>query len=539
MGIRFALDWKCSSSQITSPLANLSSSSSKQQKQLSTSVRSREVSYESARAFILSVTPDESETMCKSPSKTYGALQLMDTESKDTKMNLGTDLLYDQLDDVRMPIQDYTSVSRDQVLEVKGKSRFNLLHKNLERIEETFMDKDLLALEKEILIQLGKLGALELFRACLSRSLRMPSTIDDQVSDLIVRSRKKEERKLRREKTSEKICALIHCAESVSKLSRRAAGSTVRNSSRSRTRRHKVARNEAEMSRRVKDVADLETIRTKLEAESGQVASFRRWAEAVGVEEKVLQQRLHYGWFCRDKLLKSTHSLIVYLARNYRGLGISLEDLYQAGNVGVLKGAERFDHERGCQFSTYVQYWIRKEMSSLIEHHSREIHIPVALSRRINQIKKARKSLYNLHGRYPDDEEIARFSGLSVAKIQFASKCPRIVGSLDQKMGDSLSAKYMNYAEDKSIKTPEEIVTREHLQKDIYKLLQGLHPRESQVIFLRYGFWDGQCKSLGEIAGIFKCTKEWIRKVEKSALNKLRKEEAEQRNLSQYLNLQL
>ncbi|KAL5728941.1 hypothetical protein ACHQM5_001961 [Ranunculus cassubicifolius] len=507
MGIRFALDWKCSSSQITSPLANLSSSSSKQQKQLSTSVRSREVSYESARAFILSVTPDESETMCKSPSKTYGALQLMDTESKDTKMNLGTDLLYDQLDDVRMPIQDYTSVSRDQVLEVKGKSRFNLLHKNLERIEETFMDKDLLALEKEILIQLGKLGALELFRACLSRSLRMPSTIDDQVSDLIVRSRKKEERKLRREKTSEKICALIHCAESVSKLSRRAAGSTVRNSSRSRTRRHKVARNEAEMSRRVK---------TWRQSEQNWKLKVDRW-QASEDGQKLLELK----------------------RRNYRGLGISLEDLYQAGNVGVLKGAERFDHERGCQFSTYVQYWIRKEMSSLIEHHSREIHIPVALSRRINQIKKARKSLYNLHGRYPDDEEIARFSGLSVAKIQFASKCPRIVGSLDQKMGDSLSAKYMNYAEDKSIKTPEEIVTREHLQKDIYKLLQGLHPRESQVIFLRYGFWDGQCKSLGEIAGIFKCTKEWIRKVEKSALNKLRKEEAEQRNLSQYLNLQL
>ncbi|KAF9613921.1 hypothetical protein IFM89_013168 [Coptis chinensis] len=556
-------------------------------------VTTREASYESARAFILSVTPEDSETQCKVPLKSYtssfGTLQVMESGSKELKMSLGKGLhttWYDQIDDIRMPMQEYTSIY-SRGLREKEKSSFYLLCKNIEEIERIFVDEDLVALEREIYIQLEKLGALKLFHACLARALAIPTTLNshteltkhsstegdvhDHVNITIVRSGKKEERKSRREKISKtvsKTSSLAPMSKSISKPPRRAIGSTVGSSYKSRSRRQKVVRNEAEMSRRVKDVADLEKIRTKLEIESGQVASFHSWAEAAGVDMKVLQQRLHYGWFCRDKLLRSTHSLVVYLARNYRGLGVSLEDLYQAGNMGVLKGAERFDHTRGYQFST-----------------------------RINQIKKVRKTLYTLHGRYPDDDEISRFSGLSIAKIRFASQCLRIVGSVDQKVGDDQSAKFTSpYTEnfgsenqctggfsfenfvqnfvivfllvshnefyrkgrgvvadiymlnlflvlkeftvDTSIKSPEEVVMRQHMQKDLYELLQWLHPRESQVLVLRFGLWDGQCKSLQEIAKIFKCTKEWIRKIEKSALTKLRKEEV-QRNLNQYINLQL
>ncbi|PIA64551.1 hypothetical protein AQUCO_00100199v1 [Aquilegia coerulea] len=500
--------------------------------------------------------------MCKSPSKSCtsltGALQVMETDSKEMKLNLGKGLhrtMYDQIDDIRMPSQDYTSTS-SQGSHVKEKSRFNLLYKNLEKIEEIFFDEDLVTLEKDILMQLGKIGALQLFHVCLSRTLQTSITtnystqltnnpreaeIDNQVGDVIVRSTKKEERKSRRERSLEKpgkTSAVMPSSKTISNYPRRATGSTVGNLSKSRIRRHNVARNEAEMSIRVKDVAELEKIRTKLEAESGQVASFRRWAEAAGIAEKVLQQRLHYGWFCRDRLLRSTHSLIVYLARNYRGLGISLEDLYQAGKVGVLQGAERFDHMRGYKFSTYVQYWIRKSMSSLVENHSRVIQIPVTLSRRINKIKKARRTLYNVHGRYPDEDEIARFCGLSLAKLRLANQCPSIVGSVDQRIGDNFSPKYMEFTPDTSIETPEEFILRQRMKKDLYELLQGLHSRESQVLVLRYGLWDGQCRSLQEIANIFKCTKEWIRKIEQSALTKLRDEDVN-KGLSQYLNLQL
>ncbi|PIA64556.1 hypothetical protein AQUCO_00100199v1 [Aquilegia coerulea] len=478
-------------------------------------VRGREASCESARAFIPSVTSEDSETMCKSPSKSCtsltGALQVMETDSKEMKLNLGKGLhrtMYDQIDDIRMPSQDYTSTS-SQGSHVKEKSRFNLLYKNLEKIEEIFFDEDLVTLEKDILMQLGKIGALQLFHVCLSRTLQTSITtnystqltnnpreaeIDNQVGDVIVRSTKKEERKSRRERSLEKpgkTSAVMPSSKTISNYPRRATGSTVGNLSKSRIRRHNVARNEAEMSIRVKDVAELEKIRTKLEAESGQVASFRRWAEAAGIAEKVLQQRLHYGWFCRDRLLRSTHSLIVYLARNYRGLGISLEDLYQ-----------------------------------------------VTLSRRINKIKKARRTLYNVHGRYPDEDEIARFCGLSLAKLRLANQCPSIVGSVDQRIGDNFSPKYMEFTPDTSIETPEEFILRQRMKKDLYELLQGLHSRESQVLVLRYGLWDGQCRSLQEIANIFKCTKEWIRKIEQSALTKLRDEDVN-KGLSQYLNLQL
>lgn len=554
MGIRYLLHSKWGSS--SSPF--LSNPSPRP-----TSVRSKDVSYESERAFILSIAPED--TLCKDSFKScqtsFGALEVVETGSQDMKVKLDRGLpraLYSQTDNMQRLNQDYTSISC-QGLEVKEKSRFSLLLKNLEKIEEIFIDEDFKMLERDIMIQLGKLGALQLFHTFLSRSFKTPTAIDfatqvtkhsrnlsmeaeidGQPSTSIVRSRKKEGRKLRRGQITDKadlISSVTPSSKSLSKFPWQTVGSTVRISSRSRSRRFKIARSEAEMSRRVKDVADLENIRINLEGESGQLISFQKWAEAVGVDEKALQQRLHYGWFCRDKLLKSTHSLVVFIARNYHGHGISVEELYQAGKVGVLKGAERFDHTRGYQFSTYVHYWIRKEMSILVEQRSREIQIPVALRRRIDQIKRARRALYNLHGRYPDDDEIARFSGLSIAKIISASKYPRIVGSVDQRMGDDLKAKIREFTADPSIKPPEEVVMRKHLQKDIYELLQGLHPRERQVLVLRYGFWDGQCKSLEEIARIFKCTKEWIRKVEKSALTKLRKEEVH-RKLSQYLSLQ-
>ncbi|OVA08500.1 RNA polymerase sigma-70 [Macleaya cordata] len=551
----FRLDWKWVFPVQSSFPTNSST------KLYSSSVRGKEVSYESARVSILSVIPDESEPFIKDPFKAYacssGALEIMESSSvemEEMKMviNKGSyRTLYNPIDGITIPMQDERSTSASSLRENKT-SYFSLLMDSLEKVEEIFVDADLVRLERDILIQLGKLGALNLFRACLSRnvktttlSLSIPvpklpkdsptsGAVNDQVINVTVLSGRKEERKSKRKRALEKAANISASSPAMKRISKTHQRAT--SSSNKKSRRLIIAKNESEMSWGVKDVANLERIRTILEEETGRMASFSSWAEAVGIDEKVLKQRLHFGWYCRDKLLKSTCSLVLYLARNYRGLGISLEDLLQAGNMGVLQGAERFDHTRGYRFSTYVQYWIRKSMSTFVARNSRGIQIPVTLARAIYQIQKARRSLHSLHGRYPDDNEIAMFTGLSLNKIRLASKCPRIVGSINQKMGDSLSVKFMEFTSDTSMESPEQIVMKQHMQKDIYDLLENLQQRERQVLILRQGLWDGQCKSLEEIGKLFNVTKEWIRKIEKSALNKVRKEEV-QRNLSHYLNL--
>ncbi|KAK4485890.1 hypothetical protein RD792_008541 [Penstemon davidsonii] len=422
-----------------------------------------------------------------------------------------------------------------------------------------FVDSDVVRLERDIMKQLERLGALRLFHSCLSRTLKSstlselsiapskilekPSvndSVDSQVDKFIIQSGKKELRKLRRKTISENqrgSYMLELPPEIISTDTQQLKFLSKRRPLRSRNKRQKIAKNEAEMSGGVKLIADLEKIRMKLEQESGEVANLGSWAEAAGVEKKKLQQHLYYGWRCRDELLRSTRSLVLFIARNYWGFGVAIEDLIQAGNLGVLQGAERFDQSRGYKFSTYVQYWIRKSMSTLVARHARGIRIPSTLSKAINQVQKARKTLTTSHGKYPDDGEIAKFTGLTIAKITSASKCLRVVGSIDQKIGEFTNVKFMEITPDSSVTSPEECVTRQLMKNDIYTLLNRLEPREKRVLILRFGLDNRQCKSLEEIGRLLSVSKEWIRKIERSALTKLRKEDSLE-ILSHYVYMQ-
>ncbi|KAL8522156.1 hypothetical protein ACS0TY_012339 [Phlomoides rotata] len=430
-------------------------------------------------------------------------------------------------------------------------SRYRLLMKNLDMLEYMFSDSNAVRLERDILEQLERLGALRLFHSCLSRTLsssssfdvsnapaeiveepRVNDSVDNHVDKVVVRSGKKELRKSRRKRTLEK--ETDTSVQAISKDPHQPKFASASRTLRSRYKRRKIARTEAEMASGVKLVAELEKLRTILEEDTGQVPSLISWAEAARIEKKELQRRLYYGWHCRDELLRSTRSLVLFIARNYRGLGVAFEDLIQAGNIGVLQGAERFDQSRGYKFSTYVQYWIRKSIATLVARHARGVRIPSTLTKAINQVHKARKALSNSNGKYPADSEIAKYTGLSIAKIMSASKCLRVVGSIDQNIGVNINIKFMEITADTSIMSPEEAVFRQHMINDVYTLLRGLEPREKQVIILRFGLGNQQCKSLEEIGRRFCVSKEWIRKLERAALTKLRNEDS-LKILSQYV----
>ncbi|CAA7046220.1 unnamed protein product [Microthlaspi erraticum] len=427
--------------------------------------------------------------------------------------------------------------------------QYNLLGKNLLALEETFVALDSLGMERDIMLQMGKLGAAELFKTCLSRSRGSSSSascLSDTETKLVdtspkehsfVSSRRKLKKKARR---SSLMTGNGDDGDSLTIGSKSTWSdidvSRVRKSSKYRKKRERISRNEAEMSTGVKIVADMERIRTQLEEESGKVASMSSWAEAAGMNEKLLMRNLHYGWYCRDELLKSTRSLVLFLARNYRGLGIAYEDLIQAGYVGVLQGAERFDHTRGYKFSTYVQYWIRKSMSMMVSRHARGVHIPTSIIRTMSQIQKARKTLKTSHGiKYAADEEISKLTGFSLKKIRAANQCLKVVGSIDQKVGDCFTTKFLEFTADTTVESPEEAVMKQSARREVHDLLQGLEPREKQVMVLRYGLEDYSPKSLEEIGKLLSVSKEWIRKIERRAMTKLR-DQPNAEDLRFYLN---
>ncbi|XP_068648542.1 RNA polymerase sigma factor sigC [Aristolochia californica] len=538
MGIRFFLQWKWVLPVRSPPI---SSSTTRLQQSSSSSLRSREAaSFDSATVSTLSIFPEEYEICHKDALKphtcSFGTLESL--ERNDSSKGV-----------VKMSIEktgSFVEVSSTYLASHPENNTYlyTLLMENLAQIEQSIDNSNLLRLERDILTQIDRLGALSIFYACLSKTIKTPRDVSTAASVAgvandspvrsrsdnrdkgIVRSVKSMERKFKRKKALSKASK-----KPISSSSTRTVHNiniTLSKLSSPSSRRLPIARSESEMSKGVKDVANLERIRTSLE-ERIEMVSFKGWADAVGISEKELQQRLSCGWECRDRLLKSARSLVQYIARNYRGQGISSEDLVQAGNIGVLQGAERFDPTKGYQFSTYAQYWIRRSISTFLARHSRGIQMTRLFNNAMITTKKARKVLYNLHKRPPQDEEIAKFTGISIANIRLACKYLRVVGSIEQKVGDDTGAKFMEITPDASVSIPEEIVMRQHMIKEIYELLEGLQPREKQVLMLRYGLGDGRCKSLGEIGSLFGVSKEWIRKIERAALIKLRQGDIQKR----------
>nr|AKC88697.1 sigma factor [Pelargonium echinatum] len=520
----------------------------------SSSARGKEASFNGARLLFLSFIPDEVENSHshREPLKGYAsssaAPQTLDNdfiELRDMQINRRScSGLHSTIEDNLRHTEEGISSSRAS-LWVCRPAHFGLLMENLDVLVETFADSNALRLEREILLQVKRLGALKLFNICLSsRTIETSNVLDlsdvpiEGIKDCteshpmgkrIVRSGKKDNRKSRRERVLEnhkKISSLSLLKKTTQSCFQQPSISSAKRASHSRSRRLMIAKNEAEMARGVKVMADLERIRTTLEEATGQVVKLSYWAEAAGLEPKVLQQRLQFGWQCRDELIRSTRSLVIYLARYYRGRGVAFEDLLQAGNMGVLQGAERFDHNRGCKFSTYVQFWIRKSMLRMVAESTKHRDIPYTLSRAINQIQKAERAYKNNHGKYPDDAEISKITGLSLARIALAKNCPRVFAdSIHQKIGENHNVKYTDIIPDTSILGPEEAFMKQQMKKYIQELLDGLDPRESQVLVLRYGLHDHRPRSLREIGEIFHVSKQWIRKLEKKALSKLRTEE--------------
>lgn len=281
------------------------------------------------------------------------------------------------------------------------------------------------------------------------------------------------------------------------------------------------AEEEIELARKIADLLELERIRERIEDSLEREINDAEWAAEVDMELRPFRRRLYLGRRAKDKMVQSNLRLVVSIAKKYMNRGLSFQDLIQEGSLGLIRAAEKFDHEKGYKFSTYATWWIRQAITRAIADQSRTIRLPVHLYETISRIKKTTKILSQEMGRKPTEEEIAERMEMTIEKLRFIAKSAQLPISLETPIGKEEDSRLGDFIEADG-ETPEDQVSKSLLREDLENVLDTLSPRERDVLRLRYGLDDGRMKTLEEIGQIFNVTRERIRQIEAKALRKLR-----------------
>jgi RNA polymerase primary sigma factor len=282
---------------------------------------------------------------------------------------------------------------------------------------------------------------------------------------------------------------------------------------------------EIELARKIADLLILEQTREKLAAQlqidNPEDVKDADWAKEMEMPLGDFRRRLHSGRRAKDKMVQSNLRLVVSIAKKYMNRGLSFQDLIQEGSLGLIRAAEKFDHEKGYKFSTYATWWIRQAITRAIADQSRTIRLPVHLYETISRIKKTTKLLSQEMGRKPTEEEIATRMEMTIEKLRFIAKSAQLPISLETPIGKEEDSRLGDFIESDG-ETPDDQVAKNLLREDLESVLGTLSPRERDVLKLRYGLDDGRMKTLEEIGQIFNVTRERIRQIEAKALRKLR-----------------
>eukprot|EP00594_Rhizosolenia_setigera_P009878 CAMPEP_0178956694 /NCGR_PEP_ID=MMETSP0789-20121207/10435_1 /TAXON_ID=3005 /ORGANISM="Rhizosolenia setigera, Strain CCMP 1694" /LENGTH=473 /DNA_ID=CAMNT_0020638729 /DNA_START=283 /DNA_END=1704 /DNA_ORIENTATION=+ len=305
---------------------------------------------------------------------------------------------------------------------------------------------------------------------------------------------------------------------------------------------HELLRKEDEivLGRQIQILVKWEAVRQELEVTLERTPTFAEWASELQTTVPELKKQIRRSQRAKAALIEANLRLVVTLARQSMkgGSEISFQDACQEGILGLAKACEKFDPEKGFRFSTYANWWIKRNVNENVAEQSRgSIKMPYNVVRKINQIKITEVTLKDELGRKPTDKELAEALEITVEKLQFYRQKSQTAMSLDKnltgKTGKGSSASGANAGSSDGGFTindtvrdpglcPTEAASKQMLKDDVRRLIKTLSPREQVVIRLRFGLDDGKPKKLDFIANKFNTTKEKIRKVEARALLKLK-----------------